>query len=595
MRKLNSKFKTNFISEPGTLLQNKDYFGYVELDDYACYVIADGIDDALEIESAQIAVTSIIRNFTEKPSMNKRHIKKILEDANEDLIMQSREVRLKASLTLIITDYSKIRYAAVGNTRFYLFRTGFLRYKSEDQSLTSILSQEEDIPLDKISKHNERNNLYCYLGQNKLNNPYISKKIKLIDGDIIALGTRGIWENIDEQEITDAIDGAKDSKELTDSIEDMLLSKQLKNIENYTLAVTYVDKVYIEPNKKAWIKKALFAAIPILIVLIIGLIIWNINRNKKIDNINLMNNHKANAVEYAQNGNIPKSNEEYKLALDIANKYKLKPEKLKLDNWYKHTELILDADGKLKDKKYEEALEKYLLALDKSNNIDNIAEKYVLEKLETTRNSIKVMDLMNLGDKNLELGNIADAEVSYKQAKNLATDYYLNDERKEAMGKLEKIYAQKADAEKEAKENTEKEKKAEEDKKKEALQTEDKAVEHIKKGDISYSAGDYISAKMYYIMAKQMYKEVGSTEVIAKDLESKIQLMDKKISEASNKRAKADRYEKDGDERYIKGEYSSAKVLYQLAKDIYENEGLTEEAKKVQGKLEASDRAVAKQ
>lgn len=594
MRKLNSKFKTNFISEPGTFLQNKDYFGYVELDDFACYVIADGIDDALEMESAQIAVASIIRNFTEKPSMNRRYMKKILDKANEELIMQSREVRLKASLTVVITNYNKIRYATIGNTRFYLFRAGFLRHKSEDQSVTSILSQEEDISLDKISKHSERNNLYCYLGQNKLNNPYISKKLKLIDGDIIALSTRGLWENVDEQEFTDAIDGAKDPKELTDNIEDMLLSKQLDTIENYTLVATYVDKVYIEPNKKAWIKKAIIAAIPILIVLIIGLVIWNINRHKKLDNIELMNNHKVNAAEYVENGNITKASEEYKLALDIANKYKLKKDKEKLDSWHKHIELILDADGKLKEKKYEEALEKYLTAIDKSNKVDNVAEKYVLQKLEVTRNSIKVMDYMNLGDKSLEAGNLVDAEAAYKQAKNLATDYYLNDERKEAVERLEKIYAQKAEGEKDAKDKAEKEKKEEEDKKKENLAKEDKAVEHIKKGDISYSTGDYISAKMYYIMAKQVYKEAGSNEVIAKDLEAKIQLMDKKISESSSKRAKADRYEKDGDEKYIKEEYSAAKVLYQLAKDIYESEGMTEEGRKVQEKLQAAERAMAK-
>ncbi|MBA8895164.1 hypothetical protein B0I61_000503 [Clostridium saccharobutylicum] len=41
MRKLNSKFETSFISEEGTYLQNKDYFAFVELDNYACYVIAD--------------------------------------------------------------------------------------------------------------------------------------------------------------------------------------------------------------------------------------------------------------------------------------------------------------------------------------------------------------------------------------------------------------------------------------------------------------------------------------------------------------------------------------------------------------------------
>lgn len=37
MRKINSTFKTAFISEAGAALKNNDYFAYVELDDYACY------------------------------------------------------------------------------------------------------------------------------------------------------------------------------------------------------------------------------------------------------------------------------------------------------------------------------------------------------------------------------------------------------------------------------------------------------------------------------------------------------------------------------------------------------------------------------
>ncbi len=45
MRKQNSKFLTAFISEAGSELENNDYFAFVELDKYACYVIGDGLND----------------------------------------------------------------------------------------------------------------------------------------------------------------------------------------------------------------------------------------------------------------------------------------------------------------------------------------------------------------------------------------------------------------------------------------------------------------------------------------------------------------------------------------------------------------------
>ena len=56
MRKENSDFNTKFISEAGSYLVNADYFAFVELKDYACYVIADGIDLDEKKESAKLAV-----------------------------------------------------------------------------------------------------------------------------------------------------------------------------------------------------------------------------------------------------------------------------------------------------------------------------------------------------------------------------------------------------------------------------------------------------------------------------------------------------------------------------------------------------------
>ncbi|MCB2359245.1 PP2C family protein-serine/threonine phosphatase [Clostridium estertheticum] len=590
MRKLNSDFKTNFISEAGTLLQNKDYFAFVELDNYACYVIADGIDDDLELESAKIAVESIIRNFTEKPTIRRRDITSFFKQANDELISQSNNVRLKASVTVVITDYTKVVYGIAGNSRFYLYRDGVIRYKSEDQSLTQMLTAKEDIPLDKIAKHNERNNLYCYLGQEKLYSPYISKKIKLINGDIISLSTRGIWENIDEQELVDAASESKDPKELADNVEDMLLSKQLEHIENYTISLTFVDKVFINPKDKKRLKKILMVAIPIIIILIVIGVMLGISRNKKIDSISEMNAHKSSGIQYTTYGNIKKANEEYKAAFDIANKYKLKPEKDTLDKYCKLTETIMDADDKLKSSKYDEALDKYMIALGQSHDIDNSGTKYILEKIGIARNSIKVTDFLTLGDKNADLGNIKDAESYYKQAKDLAIDNDMKDEKKEAMDKLDKLYAKKAVVQDKAAVAQAATQKKDDDQKKDDATTETKAIENIKNGDLSYSTGDYVSAKMYYVMAKEMYDQIKGVSY-SKELAQKIYLMDQKITELATQRAKADKYVKDGDQKYISGDLSAAKVLYILAKNIYDKEGIEAEAKSVQAKITIIDTA----
>lgn len=610
MRKLNSKFNTSFISEEGTYLQNKDYFAFAELDNYACYVISDGIDKDKELESAKIAVTTFIKNFTARPTMNRFILRKYLRDVNDELIANSRNVRLKASITVVVTNYSKLVYSVIGNTRFYYFKDGYLKHKSKDQSLAQQFVDDEMIPLDAMAKNTERNNLSSYLGQNNLSKPYISKKIKLCDGDVFGLLTKGIWENCDAKEIEDSLEGAKEPKEVTDSIEDMILSKQLKEIENYTLALTFVEKAYLDPKRSKKIKIAIIVAILLLLIIAIGVGAFIIYKNKKEDAIATMNEDKQSAEQYIKNGNIEKADGKYKEALDISKKYKLKDDTEALDEDYKYTEIVEDGDKDLEGKKYEDALDKYILALEKSGNAEDIGRDYVLKKIDIVKNCIKVSDLLTLADKQYDDGDLDGALQNYLTAKDLSLDYYLKDEKKEAMDKIQKIYDQKAgdakqkkaDEDKAAadkkqadddskKQKDEAEKKAADDKKA-ADEKQSKAIDLRKNGDLSYTKGDYVSAKMYYALAKEAFEEINSHS-LADELVEKIALMDKKINETSDKKSEADKYAQAADAKYAAGDNTSAKVLYLLAKDAYTSLGDADSIAKVTEKIAAIDKASA--
>ena len=165
MRRETAGFQTAFLSEEGSKLLNRDYFAYVELDHYACYVAADSLDDEKEKNSARIVVECILREFTEHPSMNSLSIKKMIRRAHKELLQDRDGMRLRASMAMIVTDYVKCRYVSVGNSRFALLRNDRLLYESKDQSLTENLVQEERIPKDRAALHEERNNLYSYQGQ----------------------------------------------------------------------------------------------------------------------------------------------------------------------------------------------------------------------------------------------------------------------------------------------------------------------------------------------------------------------------------------------------------------------------------------------
>ena len=134
MRKQNSTFKTAFLSEAGSGLENHDYFAFVELEEYACYVLADGLNDLPDAESARLATQTIILVFQEHPSIKKRAISSYLEKANRTLAGANSREHLKASVTLLVTNYEYARYGYAGNTRLRLYRDGLVRKETMDKS-----------------------------------------------------------------------------------------------------------------------------------------------------------------------------------------------------------------------------------------------------------------------------------------------------------------------------------------------------------------------------------------------------------------------------------------------------------------------------
>src|SRR5699024_5055522 len=106
--------------------------------------------------------------------------------------------------------------------------------------------------------------------------------------------------------------------------EDVLLSKQPQNLESYTFVTIFVEKIFIDPNKKRRIKKIILTTISIITtILIVVFILW-IRYNKKQEKIELMNNNFLQTVEYILSDNYIKAeiscNETIELAKQVKDK-----------------------------------------------------------------------------------------------------------------------------------------------------------------------------------------------------------------------------------------------------------------------------------
>ena len=581
MRKQNSTFKTAFISEAGSGLENNDYFAFVELEKYACYVIADGLNDLPDAESARLATQTIILAFEEHPSIKKRAILSYLEAANKALAKADSKEKLKASVTVIVTDYAKARYGYAGNTRLRLYRDGSVKEQTKDMSLGTQLVKEKELPEDALSRHEQRNNLHTYLGQGKGFRPFVSKKIKLVNGDIFTLYSRGIWENLDNGELDDVFSEAKDEpQESLDNIEDLLLSKQPGDLENYTFASIFVDKVFLDPNRKRRIKKIVIVTVVVLVVvLVVSLVVWLLywQRQKRVDE---MERRYSNMIEYIQDDNFVRAEEECSEALKLAEKLKKKKEIQEISDYQKLIEAVNVADDAFSSGKYGDAQSAYVTAKERSRYADRVADDYIDKQLSHITDYLSVFDYIQLGDTLAAQGDFERAEEKYLHAKSLATKTYFEDGRKEAMEAMEAMYASREKAEE-----------ADTQEAKEKASNETGATQLASDGDKAFAQGDYEGAKAYYAMALEKYQALGDA-AHADLLQTKITSSTQKSEENKQKEEQAEDFVLAGKGQEAAGNKLEAKKQYLFAKNLYKELKLNDKVVEVDGMIEVLETAM---
>ncbi|GAB0170594.1 serine/threonine protein phosphatase [Lysinibacillus sp. CTST325] len=488
-------------------MQNKDYFAYTELDDVACWVAVKGLDSDQEISSAELAVKAILEKFMEKPSMSRRKIKHYLKYAQDILQAQSLRVRLKASIVIIVSDYSKMIVAVAGNSRLYHFRNGTLTFKSTDQSLAQEIVNDRNRSLD-ISQHEERTNLLNYLGKPKEFQPFVSKKMKLMDDDVLVLCTAGFWEDVNEIEMADALEDAKEPEKYIDVLEEVLLSRQKKVVNNYTVAAIFVNKVYQETNKKKMkYIKMIVAALILALVVGGGTIFYQAKQAKKMAELTVeMKDHEKSGNEYFQDGTYDKALLEYSEGRNAAKKLKDPIHRNILARKLRVTDLIISGDKSAQEGKFNDALEQYEKAKKEGKLIKDFGKEVVEQRIANMDTIVQIAEAVKDGDFRFEAEDYNGALETYQKARKKALSIAYTGE-PEIKTKIEDTEAKIAEL-----------KKAQKELKAEGLE---------KSGDQSYARQEFGKAIEYYTLAQEIYQE---TELL-----SKVLGLERKVMNANDK------------------------------------------------------------
>lgn len=537
MRKDEAKFITEFLSEAGTKAENNDYFGYVLLDNYAIWAVADGFDEEEGAKvAARIAVESAIEYFMLRPRFNYDVIKEMIDYANLKVKEKQEETQkyslMHTSLLIIISNYNSILYGNIGNTRFYHIRGGYIISQSRDDTIAQLLVDEEALNISDMRFHRQRNDLLQAIGDfGKIKPNIIKKPVELMEKDVFCLTTVGFWENIDEHDMENDLSRFEDKKQWLNSLEKRILASLRDNIENYTIAQVEVQAVAspepMEKDKSKLIKKIILVML-IIVVIILFIIIWNVKRRNGI--LQAATQYEKLADEEILKKNFNNSIDNLKL--EIGEYEKLKPknkgiigfltnaEKKRADASKKIDEInkkigetekikkafsdINEGNEMFNSGNYDEANVKYQQAKynlnDNSYKRDELNTEEILTTLDSRINStVKLKEakaLETAGDAAVNEGSYNLAKVSYKNA----ADMYLANGRADYVSQVEKKLEEITDKEKTAYNG--------------AMLAENK-------GD-SLAQSNINSSKEAYYQARQMYQILGDTVKVG-EIDNKIQ------------------------------------------------------------------------
>lgn len=576
MRKENASFETKFISEAGSYLNNADYFAFVELKDYACYVIADGIDTDDMKKSAQQAVTAVIAKFSDMPGMSKEKLKSYMAEAHRTLLEESAEIRLEASILVLVTDYKKVRWAHAGNCRLALLHNGAIIETTKDTSLTQRLADSEEIPLDMVSSHEERNNLYAYLGQPGKFSPVISAKHSLEDGDIILLETRGAWENIGDAELLDATDGVSKAEEVCTGLEDVILSQRLDIIENYTIVSIFVNKIYQNPKQGKY-KKLITLLVSLAIALTIALTAILVTRY-------IMNRKNLEKIDAIKEAGVEKLQEEkYEAAKDKLEEYESISVRVKKGTanydrvqsvklYCSLAEDLYDASVNVTSQGYKGAIKDVERATQTLDQLKELGED-TTDLYNTLTAFERYATFMQQGDAFIVENSYGEAVTAYSNASDAVDDFDDTSYKKKAEDALES--AQTNDKSAQVNENM------------------NSGMNAEQEGDKLAADGDYTNAKSKYETAKDFYKlaaDAGDSKASDKLDSVNIKINDadssKKESSDGDKLELAIAAETEAREADRNGNHDTAKSKYNEAKQIYQELGNADKVADIEDKID---------
>lgn len=198
----------------------------------AFYMVADGMGGHESGEVASDTISASLKDWLDEFSNRKsgRATQKLGEQPDEALRTailnanaavfrqaQARHNNMGATVTAALIIGEQVFVANVGDSRTYRLRRGELHALTADHSLVYSLYKSQQITLDEIYTHPQRNQIYRSLGDK----PQVQVDVfieTLEPGDTLLLCSDGLWEMVRDPQLREIIRNARTPQDAADRL-----------------------------------------------------------------------------------------------------------------------------------------------------------------------------------------------------------------------------------------------------------------------------------------------------------------------------------------------------------------------------------------
>jgi len=222
----------SILSRVGGRDYNEDACGHWHSEQYLCCVVADGAGGHGGGDvAARLAVRHIIEQTSAAPLATPEDVHDLLLDTNASVLSHrdddpaQKDMHSTVVALFIDLPSGTALWGHAGDSRLYLFRGGQMLAHTRDHSVVQSLVEAGLLSPDQMRTHPQRSELLSALGtpNEHLKLSTASRPWVLREGDVFLLCTDGLWEHVDEAEMSASLARSSDPADWLARLEQAVL------------------------------------------------------------------------------------------------------------------------------------------------------------------------------------------------------------------------------------------------------------------------------------------------------------------------------------------------------------------------------------